>query len=187
MLAVLIALASLASNDPKTPDSSVRSAEAADPFGPQSLPPTLALEGKGTADVGDRIPAFSVATLDGARFEFPNGKPTAFFFTSSFCGSCIAKAQAFDRIERDVSDRVAILGVDIDPFDTESSFRSWIDAAGEPRYDFAMDGDGRLTTLFDVIALSTVVVTDGDGEVVYRSFAEGGEQALRAALEEAGL
>lgn len=141
----------------------------------------------GRAEPGERAPAFSVRTLDGGRFGFPTGKPTAIFFTASYCGSCIPKARAFARIKADVGERIAVLGIDIDPSDTPSSFREWIAAAGNPPFAYAMDAGSRLVRAFDVRALSTVVITDGSGKVVYRSFLEDGEQVLRTALVKAGL
>lgn len=147
----------------------------------------LQIRSTGVAEVGQTAPGFSVRTLDGATFAFPTGKPTALFFTAASCGSCLPKAQAFARIQRDVGDRMAVLGVDIDPSDTVGAFRQWIDAAGSPPFAFAQDQDSQLVKAYQVRALSTVVITDGRGRVVFRSFLEDGETTLRSALAKAGL
>lgn len=141
----------------------------------------------GVPDVGGQAPGFSVRTIEGSTFDFPTGKPTAIFFTSASCGSCIPKAQAFARIQQQVGDRVAVLGVDIDPSDTVGAFRQWIAAAGNPPFAFAQDEDSRLVKAYRVQALSTVVITDATGRVVFRSFSEGDEATLRDALAKAGL
>lgn len=151
--------------------------------GPRSASPAAA----GSAEVDGQAAAFSVPTLSGSTFVFPTGKPTALFFTASSCGSCLPKAEAFDRIHREVGDRVAILGVDVDPTDSESAFREWIGAAGNPGYDFAIDRNSELVRVFGVRALSTVVIADASGRVVFDSYTEGDEATFRAALARAGL
>lgn len=132
------------------------------------------------------LAAFSIGTLTGDVFSFPTGRPTALYFTGSTCASCLPKAEALDRIEREADGAVAVLGVDVDGFDTEEMFRDWIAHAGTPRHAFAMDTDFRLLDLFEVTALSTVVVTDGAGHLVWRSADEAGEPELRRALARAG-
>lgn len=178
---VAVGLAVLATRSGPSSDQSGKAGLAATPASSAPVGPA------GSAKVGGQAPAFSMATLSGSIFTFPAGKPTAIFFTASYCGSCLPKAQAFARIRQEVGDRVAILGVDVDPSDSESAFREWIAAAGNPAFDFAIDRDSRLVQAYDVRALSTVVIADADGRVVYRSFEESGEETLRAALTRAGL
>lgn len=137
--------------------------------------------------MGGTAPSFTVQPLDGGSFRFPTGKPTAIFFSASTCGSCLPKAAAFGWIRQQFGDKVAVLGVDIDPNDTMTAFRRWIDSAGNPPISFAMDDGSQLVRAFDVKALSTVVITDAFGRVVFRSFLEDGEQTLRDALSRAGL
>ena len=151
------------------------------PFG------TTAGQGTVAATSGPRLPAFSVGTLSGEVFAFPTGRPTAIYFTGSTCASCLPKAAALGRIEREADGAVSVLGVDIDGFDTEEMFRDWIAHAGTPRHAFAMDTDFRLLDLFEVTALSTVVVADGEGRMVWRSADDVGADELRHALVKAGL
>lgn len=90
---------------------------------------------------------------------FPAGLPTAIYFTGCTCASCLPKAAVLDRFERESDGKLAVLGVDVDGFDTEEMFRDWIAHAGSPRHAFAMDRDFELLERFNVVALSTVVVT----------------------------
>lgn len=136
---------------------------------------------------GPVLPAFEVTTLDGSRFVFPTGRPTALYFTGSTCASCLPKAAALDRIEREGDGDLAVLGVDVDGFDTEEMFRDWIAHVGAPRHDFAMDRDFELLDRFEVAALSTVIIADGEGRLVWRSADDVGETALRSILADAGL
>jgi cytochrome c biogenesis protein CcmG/thiol:disulfide interchange protein DsbE len=156
---------------------------AAGPGGEQALPASRS----GGGAPGEQAPSFSVGTLDGNAFAFPTGKPTAILFTASYCVPCLPKAEAFGRIQADAGDRIAVLAVSIDPSDTPASFREWIDAAGNPPLAYAIDADGRLLRAFAVRALSTVVVADGDGRVVFRSAGPDGEDTLRDAVRRAGL
>lgn len=139
------------------------------------------------ARVGDAVPELAVETIEGDEFAIPTGRPTAVFFTASYCASCLPKAEALGRIHDEVGDRITVLGVDIDPLDSVPAFRKWIELAGSPRFDFAMDADGRLVNGFGVFALSTVVIVDADGEIVYRTSGEGGEADFREAFALAGL
>lgn len=149
--------------------------------------PRVETGGSEGARVGEVAPSFSVTTLSGSTFRFPTGKPTALWFTADGCRSCLPKAQALDRIKADVGERLAVLGVDISPSDTESVFRSWIKEAGNPRFDFAMDRAGELTLAMGVRDTSTIVIVDGKGKVVYNSAGAADEAAFRAALGKAGL
>lgn len=140
-----------------------------------------------TTAVRPSLPAFSVETLSGEMFHFPTGRPTAMYFTGSTCASCLPKAEALGRIEREAGGKLAVLGVDVDGFDTEEMFRDWIDHAGSPRHAFAMDRGFELLERFDVVALSTVIVADEAGRLVWRSAGHATEADLRRVLAEAGL
>lgn len=136
---------------------------------------------------GQVAPRFSLATLSGGTFAFPTGKPTAVWFTANGCRSCIPKAQALDRIKAASGERLAILGVDINPSDGEAVFRAWLQEVGNPRFENALDKDGQLAVSWGVADTSTVVITDAAGTIVYRSAAPADEATFRDALTRAGL
>jgi thiol-disulfide isomerase/thioredoxin len=151
-----------------------------------SPPGSGATAAQGTG-VGDVAPNFSLATLAGSTFHFPTGKPTAVWFTANGCRSCIPKAQALDRIKASVGDRLAVVGVDIAPGETESTFRDWIKEVGNPRFEFALDKGSKLAVAWGVKDTSTIVITDASGKVIYNSLEAADEQTFRAALSKAGL
>lgn len=136
---------------------------------------------------GQVAPSFSLATLSGGRFAFPTGKPTAVWFTASGCRSCIPKAQALDRIKSEFGDRLAALGVDINPAETEGDFRDWLNETGNPHFEAALDKGGKLAVSWGVSDTSTVVITDSAGKVVYHSSEAADEGTFRDALKQAGL
>lgn len=144
--------------------------------------------GVGTGSgVGERAPSFSVTTTSGTSFDFPTGKPTALLFLASGCPTCIAPAITLNRLERELGDRIAMLGIDINPTDTPADVARFIDAAQNHRYGSAIDGDGQLTFAFGLRAQATVVFTDSEGRIVERLEEQGDPAAFRAALAEAGL
>lgn len=142
---------------------------------------------EGGAAVGEMAPAFFVTTVGGTSFTLPAQKPAVLFFMAGWCSTCIPEAEALDRIERSVGDRVAILAVDADPADSLASLEQFIALVGSPRYGFAQDRDGRLVAAFDVHALDTTVVVDAAGRVVYRDAVPTDEPVLRRALAKAGI
>jgi thiol-disulfide isomerase/thioredoxin len=137
--------------------------------------------------VGQTGPKVSVATLAGSTFVVPTGKPTALWFTANGCTSCIPKAKALAKIKSDVGDRIAVLGVDMNPTDTEAIFRRWIGEVGNPPFEFAMDKGGQLAVAWGVRDTSTVVICDAAGKIVYHSTGTADEATFRSALAKAGL
>jgi len=129
---------------------------------------------------------FSVATTAGT-FTFPTGKPTALLFIASDCPSCIGPAIALNRIERQLGDRIAAVGIDINPTDTDAEVQRFIEKAENPRYGFLVDADGRLTVDFDIRAQATVVFADAEGRIVERLEENSDQDAFLAALAKAGL
>lgn len=142
---------------------------------------------EGGAAVGEMAPAFVVTTVGGTSFTLPAQKPAVLFFMAGWCATCLPEAEALDRIERSVGDRVAILAVDADPADSRANLEQFIASAGSPRYGFAHDRDGRLVAAFDAQALDTTVVVDAAGRVVYRDAVPTDEPVLRRALAKAGM
>jgi len=138
-------------------------------------------------NAGETAARVSVVTLSGSTFVVPTGKPTALWFTAEGCRSCIPKAQALDRIKGGAGDRIAVLGVDINPTDSEAVFRRWIGEVGNPHFAFAMDKGGQLTVAWGVRDTSTVVIVDAVGKVVYHSAGGADEATFRSAFAKAGL
>lgn len=144
--------------------------------------------GEGTGSgTGERAPAFSVTTTSGSSFTFPTGKPTALLFIASDCPTCIAPAITLNRLERELGDRVAVLGIDINPTDTPADVARFAERAENPRYGFAIDRDGELTLAFGIRVQAAVVFTDSEGRIVERLEEESDPAAFRAALAKAGL
>ena len=72
------------------------------------------------------------------------------------------------------------------PAGSESTFKRWIEAAGNPPFVFAMDHKGDLVNTFQVKSTSAVVFADASGRVVTVDTG-GDESTFRDALAKAGL
>lgn len=139
------------------------------------------------ATVGQKAPAFTAATVGGAIFRVPAGKPTVIYFMAGWCSTCLPEAQALAQVAQADAGRVAILAVDADPTDPLSSLQNFMRTVGNPGYAFAQDQGGRLVQAFSVPALETTVVLNAGGTVVYRNGVSIDEAALRTALAQAGV
>lgn len=168
--------------------TSSRSAEPTASVAP--LRPAGTYTGPGAASagvgVGQVAPPFTVKTLSGSTFSQPAGKPAIILWMAGWCSSCIAPAQALDRIERAYGERVAVLAVSADPTDSAQALRGFMEVVGDPRYGFALDPDSSIVTAYGIQSLDTVLVTDAQGKVMFRGLSPR-ESDLRSALAAAGL
>lgn len=147
---------------------------------------TLGPSGSKAAAVGGSAPAFTATAVEGQRVVFPSGRPTAVFFMSGLCPSCVGEAQTAAQVQAAFAGRVSVLAIDADPTDSAAVIRQFEQAVGVPiHYPFVSDPSGRLVEAFGATSTDEwAIVTDAAGRVVYRgqlSF-----PSLRAALVRAG-
>jgi peroxiredoxin len=140
----------------------------------------------GGSRIGDQAPQFTAITTTRDRFQLSPGKPAVVFFMAPTCFSCLAEAQTLGRVHDEYGDRLAVLGVDIDPQATAAQVRQFAQAAGAS-YGFTVDRDAALVKAFDARALDTTVITDAEGRIVFRDAVPTDERTLREALKRAGL
>jgi hypothetical protein len=113
------------------------------------------------------------------------GKPTAVYFFSASCGTCIGGARALGAAQRSIGDAAYVM-VGVDPNDRPEWVRQFLAVAGNPEAAVVLDLDGRVTGAFRVTQLSTAVVLDRDGREVYRGVEPSSAElvtALRRAAE----
>ena len=139
-----------------------------------------------SAVVGGSAPAFTATAVDGQRVAFPTGYPTAVFFMSGLCSSCVAEAQTAAQVQAAFAGRASVLAIDADPTDSAALIRQFEQSVGVPiHYPFVSDPSGRLVEAFGATSTDEwAIVTDAAGRVVYRG--ELSYPALRAALVRAG-
>jgi hypothetical protein len=110
----------------------------------------------------------SLTTMDGGGVTVPAvGKPTAVYFFSASCGTCIGGARALGVAQRSVGDAAYVM-VGVDRNDRPEWVREFLAVAGHPDAAVVLDLDGRVAGAYRVTQLSTAVVLDRDGREVYR-------------------
>jgi len=141
---------------------------------------------RASAAVGGSAPAFTATSVDGQRVAFPTGYPTAVFFMSGLCPSCVAEAQTAAKVQAAFAGRASVLAIDADPTDSATLIHQFEQAVGVPiHYPFVADPSGRLVEAFGATSTDEwAIVTNAAGRVVYRG--ELSYPALRAALVRAG-
>ncbi|QNK02960.1 TlpA family protein disulfide reductase [Dyella telluris] len=132
-------------------------------------------------DVGDRVPAFDVHTLDGKSlpaFGATPGQPTVLMFLSPWCESYLAKSRpAMAQGCRTARERAEVLARD--------NHARWLGIASglwatrDELADYqrehhvavplALDASGALFRRFRVMHVPTVIVLDAQGKVLRRS------------------
>ena len=135
--------------------------------------------------MGDVAPDFTVPTLDGAKFTLSEqrGKPTIIYFTAYWCGSCIPKAQELGQLYQEYNGRVNIIALDVDPTSTPELLDQFKQAAGNGAFVWAFDSDSKVATAYRVNALSTIIILDGEGRIVYRGHFPTSYAALKGEAE----
>lgn len=147
--------------------------------GPQKAHPSGASSAAGH-------PATTVTTLAGHTVRVPSSKPTAlFFFTAAGCEECAAGAKNFVQAAHQSGSSATMLAVDMAPHESTAEVNNFLHDIGEPGLPAALDPGGALTRTYRVTALSTAVVIDPAGQVVYHGVAPATGQILDA-LAKAG-
>lgn len=146
--------------------------------------PELPSQVNGTG-IGKVAPDFSVPTLDGKTFTLSEqrGKPTVIFFMAYWCGSCIPEGTALGQIIQEYGNKVSIVAINIDPSATWDTINQFKQAAGNGAFAWAWDTDQKVTTAYQVTALDTTLILDGEGRIVYRDELPTQYETLKAELE----
>jgi thiol-disulfide isomerase/thioredoxin len=117
---------------------------------------------------GDRAPAWTAATFDGATVEFPellDGKPTVMVFWATWCSYCKAFMPYLEDIQSEFGDAINIVTINAKE-----------DGTGYPavyigNLDFPMiavrDGDA-IAAEYDVEFIPGLMIADADGVIAYR-------------------
>ncbi len=105
------------------------------------------------AQVGERLPDFSVVCTDGSRFSLSEqrGKVVVVNLWATWCTPCVRELPNFERLLAERPEEVAVLALHAPPVTTDVA--AWL--AGFPcALPFAVDADGSLSESW---AVSTVL------------------------------
>jgi peroxiredoxin len=115
-------------------------------------------------------PEFTIQTIDGQTVSLAQtkGKVLGVFFSASWCGSCVAEAQAWGDLYKKYREQgLQVLIVDVDPNDTKNDLLRFKQLAGDTNHWWAMDTAFDLVRAFRVRSLDTTFIIGRDGTMVY--------------------
>src|SRR5262249_50029409 len=130
---------------------------------------------KGTVAVGEKVPDFSVQTLDGKTVKLgelqKDEKRTktgvvVLSFWCSTCGSCRRVEHHLDKLARDYEGRAAVIALDANAGETAVRVAAFAKEKGLTM-PIVLDPGGRTADLFGTEVTTTTVVIDGKGVLRY--------------------
>lgn len=127
---------------------------------------------------------FTAATLSGQQVSVPGGKPSVVFFFSVNCGTCGPGAQALAKAQQATPD-ANYVAVDVAPGETDADVAEFLTTNQATGLAYTLDTDGALTSAYQLTQLSTAVVLDPQGAIVYRGVDPTPDQ-IQTALATAG-
>jgi thiol-disulfide isomerase/thioredoxin len=117
---------------------------------------------------GEQAPAFSLPDLRGRSIALSNfrGKPILLTFWGTWCRLCVAEADLFDRLNREMGSRLIVLGLDVD--DDPNALSRFLQIR-PLSYPILMAGDfpSPIPKTYDLGALPLTIFIDPDGYVTY--------------------
>ena len=113
--------------------------------------------------------------------ELLGSKPVVLNFFASWCGPCVTEMPAFERVHREVGDRVTFIGIAYQ--DSDEAARATVERTGVTYPTFGDSGQDAVT-YFGGISMPTSVFIDAGGKVVDVHSRALDEDALRSALED---
>lgn len=112
--------------------------------------------------------AFTARTLDGTGVDVPESRPSALFFFSVECGACGPGAQSLAHAQKAVGAKANFVAVNVNPGDTAGDISGFLRDNQAERLALIRDTDARLLQAYQVHQLSTAVILNASGQVVYR-------------------
>lgn len=123
----------------------------------------------GAAAGGSVSGAFTARTMAGQQVAVPGSRPSVLFFFSVECGACGPGARALADVQRQDPQRANFVAVNINAGDTDQSIREFLSQNQATGLGLVRDTDTRLLQAYQVNQLSTAVILDASGKVVYRA------------------
>ena len=150
---------------------------------------------KGVVKVGDRVPDFSVRTLDGKSVKLSelrkNEKQTkkgivVLSFWCATCHSCRHVEQQLAKLAKDFAGEAAVLALDANADDTAQDVAAFVKKA-RLTVPILLDPAGHTADVFGVDKTTTTLVIDGNGVLRYcgqfkHRAGASAEDALKAVL-----
>jgi cytochrome c biogenesis protein CcmG, thiol:disulfide interchange protein DsbE len=142
------------------------------------------------ARVGEPMPAYTAALLDGSTFDVQKerGNVVLLNLWATWCGPCRYEIPELEKLHADLgSQKFKVVGVSVDEGSVDD-VRQFV-ADQKMTYPVAHDPDGRLAVLLQTMSLPTSILLDRKGVVVWKEIGivdpsdEKFRQAVDAALK----
>jgi len=138
------------------------------------------------APPGDVLPSFRLAAVDGRQLgpEDLRGRVVLYDFWATWCGPCHVQAEILHALYPAYAGReVEFVAVSVG--EPEDVVREFLRSSPYP-YPVLFDPEDRLSAQLQILGLPTLIVTDREGRVVYRSTGLSDREALASAIARAG-
>jgi len=128
----------------------------------------------------------TLRTTDGAVVRVPSARPSVLLFITLGCADCAASAQSMNRAARSLRaagslrDRATFLAVDLDPDLPPAHLTEFLNSVGARGLPATINSDGTLLHKYHVTALSSVLIINSAGKVVYRAVNPTANAIIRA-------
>jgi peroxiredoxin len=132
---------------------------------------TAASAASQTADVGQAMPAYTTAMLDGKKFDIAAERGNVVFLNlwATWCGPCRYEIPELQSMHQKYASRgFKVVGVSLD--DTGSDGVKQFVSQHSMTYPIAYDPDGKIATIFQSSVLPTSVIVDRSGQIVWKKF-----------------
>lgn len=123
----------------------------------------------GAASQANAAGAFTARTLGGGSVNVPGSRPSALFFYSVECGACGPGAHSLAEAQKAVGTKANFVAVNVNPGDTAGDISGFLRDNQAERLALIRDTDARLLQAYQVNQLSTAVILNASGQVVYRA------------------
>lgn len=125
--------------------------------------------------------SFTVRTLAGGAIQLPGKRPSVLLFFSVGCGACGPAAQSLAQAQAAAPGAADFAVVDVAGHETADDIKQFLSDYEAPDLGYAIDTDGSLVSGYKVTQLSTVLIVEPDGAIVFRAV-EPSAETIRAEL-----
>jgi cytochrome c biogenesis protein CcmG/thiol:disulfide interchange protein DsbE len=139
-------------------------------------------------DVGDPMPAYTAAYLDGKPLNLASEKGNVIFLNvwATWCGPCRFETPELQALQNQYAAKgLKVIGVSVDEGET-SAVKTFV-TEQKITYPIAVDPEGRIANLLQTTVLPTSLLLDRNGKIVWRQIGAimPNDSKLKAAVEKA--
>lgn len=125
-------------------------------------------------EVGSQAPNFKLRSLNGGEFSLSDyrGKVTVVNFWATWCPFCVAEIPSFEKLSKELGDRIVILGVNrAESIDKQAEFLSK-ELPVKITYRLLIDPSDSVAQAYGVIAMPTTFFLNSEGVIVKKKLGE---------------